>query len=150
MAKQGQKDKAPFTPTNPRRDGRNSTMPHSARIKRRNSRTDETQQYYSTRSATHEQAPLCKPRISGRCPRFGGKSNVARQCESLPDSSWGIGYELHHDVDCGSGDDRGRGGCKRGNSTQLCCHTHKPTANDYPEVGSTPRRRSAEDHAMTT
>jgi len=27
--------------------------------------------------------------------------------------------------------------------------THKATANDYPEVGSTPARRSAEDRAMT-
>jgi hypothetical protein len=39
--------------------------------------------------------------------------------------------------------------CKRGNSTQLCRHTRKATANDHPEVGSTPARRSAEDHAMT-
>ncbi len=50
---------------------------------------------------------------------------------------------------CGRGEGQRRGGCKRGNSIQLCCHTHKPTANDYPEVGSTPARRSAEDRAMT-
>jgi hypothetical protein len=44
---------------------------------------------------------------------------------------------------------KGCGSCKTGNSSELLGHAHKATANDYPEVGNTPARRSAEGHAMT-
>jgi hypothetical protein len=50
---------------------------------------------------------------------------------------------------CGGGEVQRRGGCKTGNSDELRCRTHTATCNDYPEVGSTPARRSAEGQAMT-
>ena len=49
---------------------------------------------------------------------------------------------------CGGGEGRRRGRCKAGKSNELCCHTLTETANPYPEVGSTPARRSAEGQAV--
>src|SRR5439155_2096424 len=81
--------------------------------------------------------------------RFWGKAQLPNVRTKIPVVEV-IAPDGHRSpLGCRGGEGQRRGGCKRGNSSQLCCHTHKATANDYPEVGSTPARRSAEGQAMT-